>query len=157
MDIAQPKIHNAEAFGSELAEETATMKTAISRLPLVLLVVPLAAVAAETADIKVDPNPPGGNLPFFNPMVSMQLWLSILCIGFGMVVVVAQSVLILRLKTYGSDDIIKNFTITAVIFGAMVLIITGYNAQQTAQAFGLFGTIVGYLLGRSAGKKDDAP
>lgn len=134
------------------------MRTTLSRIPLLLLALaPAVALAAENVSLDVPANPAGTNLPFFNPMVSMQLWLSVLCICFGIVVVVAQSVLILRLKTYGPDDIIKNFTITAVIFGAMVLIITGYNAQQTAQAFGLFGTIAGYLLGRSAGKKDDGP
>jgi hypothetical protein len=39
-------------------------------------------------------------------------------------------------------------TILFVIMATMVLITAGYNNEQIAPAFGLFGTIVGYILGR---------
>jgi hypothetical protein len=93
----------------------------------------------------------GGNLGgVFNPLDKPEFWLCVLCILFGFTVLFGQFYLLHRLKTISSDDIVKNSTITIVIIGALILIIAGYNSQQTAQAFGLFGTIVGYLLGRSA-------
>ena len=41
----------------------------------------------------------------------------------------------------------RAMTILFVIMATMVLITAGYN-EQIAPAFGLFGTIVGYILGR---------
>jgi hypothetical protein len=35
-----------------------------------------------------------------------------------------------------------------VITGTLILITVGYSNEQVAPAFGLFGTIVGYMLGR---------
>lgn len=97
----------------------------------------------------------GGNLNgAFNPVDKPEFWLCVLCIVFGFTVLFGQFFLLHKLKTISSDDIVKNSTITIVIIGALILIIAGYNSQQTAQAFGLFGTIVGYLLGRSARLRD---
>jgi hypothetical protein len=38
--------------------------------------------------------------------------------------------------------------VVTVIIGTLLLVTVGYNNEQIAPAFGLFGTIVGYLLGR---------
>ena len=97
-------------------------------------------------------NDAGGNLAGpFNPILSLQFELCALAVAFGLVVLVGQFLLLRRVNSITPDDIVRNVTISLVIIGALLLIIAGYNSQQTAQAFGLFGTIVGYLLGKSAG------
>lgn len=47
------------------------------------------------------------------------------------------------------ENATRAMTILFVIIATMVLITAGYNNEQIAPAFGLFGTIVGYILGRS--------
>lgn len=107
------------------------------------------------AQIVVPTNPPGHTQPGpFNPIISLQFGVCCLVVVFGLIVLFGQFWLLRKVPTLTSDDVVKNVTISVVIFGALVLIIVGYDSQQTAQAFGLFGTIVGYLLGRSAGKGD---
>jgi hypothetical protein len=46
-------------------------------------------------------------------------------------------------------DILRLFTVTMVVIGTLALIAIGYSSQQIAPALGLFGTILGYLLGRT--------
>jgi hypothetical protein len=66
-----------------------------------------------------------------------------------------QMSLLKKLENITADDIVRNCSITIVIISATLLIVAGYNSQQTAQAFGLFGTLIGYLLGRSAGRREE--
>lgn len=48
------------------------------------------------------------------------------------------------------EDIARPIIVVTVITGTLMLITVGYNNEQIAPAFGLFGTIVGYMLGRFA-------
>jgi hypothetical protein len=38
--------------------------------------------------------------------------------------------------------------VVTIIVSALILVIAGFSNDQIAPAFGLFGTIVGYMLGR---------
>lgn len=116
---------------------------------------PLTSAYAQT-HLEPPPNPSiGDNLTgAFNPITSPQFFVCGLTIGFGLIVLFVQYSLLRRVNHLSADDVLKNFSILIVIVGASVLVIAGYNSQQTAQAFGLFGTIIGYLLGRSAGRKE---
>lgn len=80
---------------------------------------------------------------------SPQFAVTIIAIGFGLIVVCLQLLSLRRVSTVSADDIARNCAITMVITASIVLIITGYNSNQIAPAFGLFGTIIGYLLGSS--------
>lgn len=99
-------------------------------------------------------NQPGSNLEIFNPLTSFNIVACGLCVFVGIVVFAGQFYLLHRSQNVTPDDIVRNCTITLVIIGALILIVAGYNSQQTAQAFGLFGTVIGYLLGRSAGRAE---
>jgi hypothetical protein len=102
------------------------------------------------------PNPVGGNEFIFNPITDKQFWILVLAVGLAVILFLGQIFLLLKAKSITGDDIIKNVALIAVIFGAIILIIAGYNSQQTAPAFGLFGTLIGYLLGRSASRYETA-
>ncbi len=49
-----------------------------------------------------------------------------------------------------SYQIIKLNLITLIIIGTLFLIAAGYDKEQILSAMGLFGTIAGYLLGKSS-------
>jgi hypothetical protein len=49
-----------------------------------------------------------------------------------------------------SEEFIRAFIVTSVIFAALFLIVAGYNEKQTAPVFGLLGTILGYVFGKVA-------
>lgn len=112
---------------------------------------------AQQGVVPNDQNPPqGANLGVFNPLEQSQFWLTGAVIGSGLLFFAGQMFLLRGIRDLTADDIVRNCSITIVIVAATVLIVAGYNSQQTAQAFGLFGTIIGYLLGRSAGRRDPA-
>ena len=46
-------------------------------------------------------------------------------------------------------DLFKIFIIPLIIFASIFLIIVGYDDLQIAPVMGLFGSIVGYLFGKS--------
>jgi hypothetical protein len=47
--------------------------------------------------------------------------------------------------------------VITVITGSLVLITAGYSNEQIAPAFGLFGTVIGYMLGRMSQAAAGAP
>ena len=106
---------------------------------------------AQNAAVPVTPNPAqGDNLPgAINPMENLQFILTVGAFAFGLLVILTQLVALRWVQHLGADDVARNCAISMVVTGALVLIIAGYNSSQIAPAFGLFGTIVGYLLGRS--------
>lgn len=46
------------------------------------------------------------------------------------------------------SDVLLVYAMTLIIMGTMFLIVVGTSSSQLAPAFGLYGTIVGYLLGK---------
>lgn len=65
-----------------------------------------------------------------------------------------QTVLLWRMKNVRPEDVLRNFTITFIIMGALFGIASGFSASQLTPVIGLFGAIVGYLLG-AGGKRND--
>lgn len=80
---------------------------------------------------------------------SIEFWLASAIIAFGFIVLCLQFVLLRRSANTQPDDILRLFTVTIIVIGTLSLIAIGYSSQQIAPALGLFGTILGYLLGRS--------
>jgi hypothetical protein len=48
-----------------------------------------------------------------------------------------------------SVDFTKTFVLVIIIFAALFLITAGYSDQQAAPVYGILGTILGYLFGRT--------
>jgi len=113
-------------------------------------------------------NPPtGGNLPqsglgdFFSGRTPYEFWLTVLIVAFGIAVIL---LLLWHSRTIADrkvEDVSRPIIVIALITSALVLVTAGYSNDQIAPAFGLFGTIAGYILGRlerrPAGTPDPQP
>lgn len=92
----------------------------------------------------------------YNPLDTYSFYLTALFIAFGLGVILLQLAAMRRIATVTADEIARNCAITLVVVASVALLVSGYSSQQVAPAFGLFGTIIGYLLGK-AGAKEDNP
>jgi hypothetical protein len=93
----------------------------------------------------------GANLTnFFSSKTPYEFWLSCLICAFGLAVIYALMFGLRRSVDTRPEDIARPIIVVTVITGTLMLITVGYNNEQIAPAFGLFGTIVGYMLGRFA-------
>lgn len=80
-------------------------------------------------------------------------------LGFGLFLIVFIGFIALKKNTEWDRELTRMITVLLVIIAGLVLITAGYNDQQIAPMFGLLGTMVGYILGKSspsgeASKKD---
>ena len=106
------------------------------------------------------PSPPlnastGGNIPgaalfgFFSSKTPYEFWLTCLVVVFGLIVLL---VLFIGARTlpsdHRSDDFSRTVIVITVVSASLLLISAGFSDRQSAPAFGLLGTIVGYVLGR---------
>ena len=77
----------------------------------------------------------------------MEFWLSLIILGFGLAVLVAEFILF-RAIAYSAEHLLRVFGVTLVVIGSFLLVTAGFSADQIAPAMGLLGTIAGYLLGQ---------
>jgi glycerol uptake facilitator-like aquaporin len=98
------------------------------------------------------PNPnAGGNIglsQFFSSRTPYEFWLTCIIITFGLVVIVLLLWHFRSMPDRRADDVARAVIVVTVIVGTLILVTAGYSNDQIAPAFGLFGTIVGYMLGR---------
>ncbi len=135
-------------------------------IPLILFVLWIATLVFPesfsqiiTADsAQVTPPPIGEDGQEFGPQKTVQeIYMSIAVLVFGLLVVVAQTILFYRQKA-DVEEAFKYFIVTLIIIGALFLVTAGYGNQQIAPILGLLGTIAGYLLGKafdSGGRKSN--
>jgi len=76
-----------------------------------------------------------------------EFYLSLIVLGFGLLVLLFEMILI-RNRKISPEDTIKFIVITLIITSTLFLITAGYSNDQIAPAVGLLGTIAGYLLGK---------
>ena len=89
-----------------------------------------------------------GLIDFFSSRTPYEFWLTCLIIGFGVVVVTLLLWHMRGIKNRRSEDVSRSVIVVTVIVGSLILVTAGFSNDQIAPAFGLFGTIVGYILGR---------
>lgn len=103
----------------------------------------------------VDPKPYSGNVPSI--LSQRELLLSGIAMLFGFVVLLIEYRLLRSVGADG-DQVLKVVVVTIILVATMFIITAGYSSDQIAPAIGLFGTIAGYVLGRTtAGTKGDRP
>ncbi|MDQ6903350.1 MAG: hypothetical protein M3139_10105 [Bacteroidota bacterium] len=66
-----------------------------------------------------------------------------------LVVTVMLEIKLIKERKMKDDDALKLIIVTLIVFGSIFLVVSGYLDSQLAPAFGLLGTISGYLLGKS--------
>jgi hypothetical protein len=81
--------------------------------------------------------------------------LSCLVLGFGLVVMLIQYATV-RGKKVAAETALRFVLLTLIVVGTIFLVVGGFSDQQIAPAVGLFGTIAGYVLGRTE-KRPAAP
>lgn len=134
---------------------------------LALLFLSAGSVMAQPAPTPPANPPPaagvGGNLTsFIFKKAPYEFWLTCLIILFGLTVVALYIYAIRNIQNRKPEDVSRALIVITVITGSLILITAGYSNDQIAPAFGLFGTVIGYMLGRmsstppSDGKQEDA-
>jgi len=140
-----------------------------------LSIILLAGVAASTAHSQTTPAPPptmlkqvppslGGN-DTGNPapdsttsapsmeqqklQADFQLKLTILVTAFGIFGLIFVAVVFRSTVGADTEKIVRLVIVVIVVCASLILIAGGYSTNQTAPAFGLFGSIIGYILGSS--------
>jgi hypothetical protein len=73
---------------------------------------------------------------------------TILVIIFGLAIVVAFIWGLKLLRDEQHNAFIRALVVIVIVIGSLILVTAGFTSQQIAPVFGLFGTIVGYMLGR---------
>jgi hypothetical protein len=142
---------------------------------LLLSIILLAGVAASTAHSQPAPAPPptmlkqvppsiGGNdtgnpapdsttsVPSMEQQklqADFQLKLTILVTAFGIFGLIFVAVVFRSTVGADTEKIVRLVIVVIVVCASLILIAGGYSTNQTAPAFGLFGSIIGYILGSS--------
>lgn len=124
---------------------------------VVVTVAILASVGAALA--QSNPSANAGNIvvaapPFYE---SREFWTTALILLFGLIIVAVEYLLLRNRQHDKVEEFSKFFVITVIIIGTLVLIGSGLDNNQIAPAVGLFGTIAGYLLGRTDRSMDNRP
>lgn len=104
----------------------------------------------ETAGSTNEKGVPSKISEYVAPKVTTREYvLSLALLGFGVCVLVMEFMQFWRQReTVNAQDMLLVYSVTLIIVGTMFLIVVGLSATQIAPALGLYGTIVGYLLGR---------
>jgi predicted PurR-regulated permease PerM len=90
----------------------------------------------------------GGLTDFFSARTPYEFWLTCLIVLFGLIMTFLFLIHVRRIDSRRTEDVARPIIVITLIVGTLILITAGYNNEQIAPAFGLLGTIAGYILGR---------
>ena len=90
----------------------------------------------------------------YSLMSSYEFGLSLGVLFFGILMIILEIYLI-KTKKVGEELLVRFILITLIITATLFLITAGYDNNQIAPAIGLFGTVAGYLLGKSINKNNN--
>jgi hypothetical protein len=76
-----------------------------------------------------------------------EFWLSLEVLVFGAIVILVEY-LLLRRAPLTAEEALRVYAITMIIVGALFTVTAGFDNVSVAPAFGLLGTVAGYILGR---------
>lgn len=96
------------------------------------------------------------NIDGFERIVSsFEFWLSIMVIIFTILILFAEFYLFSKADhiKFRPDDILRVIITTIIVCGTLFFLAAGFSSEQIAPAIGLFGTVVGYLLGSTDARR----
>ena len=76
-----------------------------------------------------------------------EFTLTLILFVFGIVAILAFYMLARNEKV--TPFVMRIYVIIVIVFGTLLIVSSSYTTQQIAPVVGLFGTIAGYLLGKS--------
>ena len=77
-----------------------------------------------------------------------QLYELLFVIGIGSITLLLQCFLLLRTRAH-PEEISRVTLITLIVTLAVGILVMGYSERQISPVLGLFGSIIGYLLGKA--------
>jgi len=83
------------------------------------------------------------------PRSDLELYLSLGVLTFGLILIIFTGIVAYRKNSGWDQEATRIFAVSIIVTAGLFLMTAGYSDQQVAPMFGLLGTIVGYLLGRS--------
>lgn len=83
------------------------------------------------------------------PRSNLEIYLSLGILAFGLVLIAFTGFVALKKNSGWNQEATRIFAVSIIVTAGLFLITAGYSDQQIAPMFGLLGTIVGYLLGKS--------
>lgn len=89
-----------------------------------------------------------GRLSSFEFMITSMI-VVVALIALGM-----EFILLRRMANLKAEDALRVFAVTLILIGTLFFIAAGFGSTQIAPAMGLFGTVAGYLLGKSINRKE---
>src|ERR1700741_958411 len=112
--------------------------------PTMLKQVPPSIGGNDTGNSPQDSTSPVPSMDQQKLQADFQLKLTILVTAFGIfgLIFVAWG-----FRSAVATDTEKILRVVIVVCASLILIAGGYSTNQTAPAFGLFGSIIGYILG----------
>ena len=107
---------------------------------------PLPGIFTEP---RVTPPPSGiGDLSGLEYSLSKEVLI------FGILIILMEMFMIWKMNIK-NDAAVKFILISLLVTSTLFLVTAGYNNSQIAPAIGLFGTVVGYLLGKANDKSHE--
>lgn len=85
----------------------------------------------------------------FNYLSSKEFIIAVLISGVSLVALLMQFFLLKKIPKLKAEDTLRNSAVVLIIMGTLFVIAAGFSSVQIAPAMGLFGTIAGYLLGKT--------
>lgn len=83
------------------------------------------------------------------PRTTTETYLCLGVLAFGIFLVLFTGIVAYRKSAGWDSEATRIFAVSVIVTAGLFLMTAGYSDEQVAPMFGLLGTIVGYLLGKS--------
>ena len=115
------------------------------------------ASAASLGEVTAANPPPMGNygVRSVSLLSSYEFILSCSVLAFGLIILFLQFMLLRSVVGRSSHEVMRYYTVTLIIICSVVLVAAGLSDRQISPIVGLFGTIAGYILGKSERKQGE--
>jgi hypothetical protein len=91
-----------------------------------------------------NPAAPVAYITFKTPFEEVLVVMTVATLGVTLI-----ALIVMEWRSGISPEFNRAFIVVVIIFAALFLIAAGYSNEQAAPAYGLLGTIAGYVLGKS--------
>jgi hypothetical protein len=116
------------------------------KIKLALTVAVLVFVLLFGIAFWADPSKAGDTAALITALSNPEYLRSLAVLCFGAFVIYVEYQLLVR-NGAPSEDILRIFSVTLIILVSLELVLGGFSKDQIAAPLGLFGTIMGYILG----------